>query len=285
MLNFKKMHGLGNDFVILDGRENGLSLSLEQRRFISDRKRGVGCDQLIVIERSQNFSETNFMRIYNPDGSEAEACGNATRCVADLLMREDNIDNIVIETVVGNLNCWREAEKRIRVEMGIPSLKWRDIPLSKEVDTLSLPLEEEPVAVSIGNPHCVFFIEFKDASGAQARYGGLDDWPDEEVEKQGKRFETDPLFPNKTNVEFVQVIAPDHVRMRVWERAAGITQACGSGACAVAVAAIKRGLTERKMTVSLDGGDLMIDWPSDDAPVYMTGPVTYVFDGVLSFNG
>ncbi len=267
MLNFKKMHGLGNDFVILDGRENGLALTLEQRRFIADRQRGVGCDQLIILERSENWSETNFMRIYNPDGSEAEACGNATRCVADLLMREDNVNSMVIETVAGNLNCWQEDEGLVRVDMGVPKLEWRDIPLSKEADTLNLPLEGDPVAVNIGNPHCVFFVDEISS--------------DKSVEVQGRRFELDPLFLNKTNVEFVQIVTPNHVRMRVWERAAGITQACGSGACAVAVAAIRRGLTERKMTVTLDGGDLTIDWPSDDAPVHMTGPVTYVFDGVI----
>ncbi|CAG0904822.1 unnamed protein product [Cyprideis torosa] len=288
------MHGLGNDFVILDGRENGLELSLEQRQFIADRKRGVGCDQLIVIERSKNWSEMNFMRIYNPDGSEAEACGNATRCLADLLMIEDDVDNIVIETVVGSLNCWKEGDKLVRVEMGVPKLDWQEIPLLKNCDTLYLeglrlaselrPSSKEnlPVAVNMGNPHCVFFVDFKDASGAQARYGCLDNWPDEELAKLGAKFEIDPIFPNKTNVEFAQILAPDHVRMRVWERAAGITQACGSGACATAVAAIRRGLTERKMTVTLDGGDLIIDWPSDKAPVHMTGPVAYVFDGVLN---
>jgi diaminopimelate epimerase len=269
MLNFKKMHGLGNDFVIIDGRENGLSLNEDQRRHISDRKRGVGCDQLIVLERSKSWAEMNFMRIYNPDGSEAEACGNATRCVAHLLMREDQVDNIVIETVVGSLNCWREGEQLVRVEMGKPKLNWNEIPLSKKCDPLHLPLEADPVAVNMGNPHCVFFI---------------DDVAAIDLEKIGPRFETDPLFPKKTNVEFVQILAPDHVRMRVWERAAGITQACGSGACAVAVAAIRRGLTERQMTVTLDGGDLIIDWPSDDAPVHMTGPVAYVFDGVLSLD-
>lgn len=265
------MHGLGNDFVILDGRENGLNLLIEQRRFIADRKRGVGCDQLIIIERSKNWSETNFMRIFNPDGSEAEACGNATRCVADLLMREDNVDSLVIETVAGSLNCWQEGEQMVRVDMGQPKLLWQEIPLFKECDTLHLPLNGDPVAVSMGNPHCVFFVD-----------NIADKWGDKVVGEIGKEFETDPLFPKKTNVEFVEVLSPTHLKMRVWERVAGITQACGSGACAVAVAAIRRGLTERKMTVSLDGGDLIIDWPSDKAPVHMTGPVSYVFDGSLS---
>lgn len=258
------MHGLGNDFVIIDGRENGLSLTPKQVRHIADRKRGVGGDQLILLERSKNWTEMTFMRIYNPDGSEAEACGNATRCIADLLMVEDDVDHIVIETLNGGLNCWREEGGLVRVEMGKPQLDWQNIPLSKECDTLYLSLEGDPAAVSMGNPHCIFFVDHVE---------------DVNVEKQGKRFETDPLFPAKTNVEFVEVLSPTHVRMRVWERAAGITQACGSGACAIAVAAIRRGLTARQMTVSLDGGDLIINWPHDDAPVSMTGPVAYVFEG------
>lgn len=268
---FKKMHGLGNDFVIFDARVKDIKLSREQIQKIADRKRGIGCDQLIVIETSKSFQEIYFMRIYNPDGSEAEACGNATRCVADLLMREDNVDQLVIETVVGALNCFRADNGQVTVHMGEPKLSWDEIPVSEKCDTLHLPLEGHPVGVSMGNPHCVFFVD-----------GSVDDMGDDGVEKQGKRFETDPLFPNRTNVEFVEVLSPNHVRMRVWERGAGITQACGSGACAVAVAAIRRGLTERKVTVTLDGGDLIIEWPTDNAQVAMTGPVSYVFDGTIN---
>ena len=281
------MHGLGNDFVIIDARETegeaGVTLTLDQVRFIADRKRGVGCDQLIMLERSKSWAEMNFMRIYNPDGGEAEACGNATRCVADLLMTEDNVDHIIIETVVGALNCWREAGGIVRVEMGKPQLNWQDIPLSQECDTLHLPLDGDPVAVSMGNPHCVFF-DFNKTSGVQARYGCLNDMSDEDIANLGRKFETDPLFPKKTNVEFVEVLDREHIRMRVWERGAGITQACGSGACAVAVAAIRRDLTERKITVTLDGGDLTIEWANDDAPVSMTGPVAYVFDGAMKLQ-
>lgn len=278
-INFKKMHGLGNDFVIIDGRENGLTLTPEQVRTISDRKRGVGCDLLVLMKYSKSWQETTFCHLINADGSEIEACGNAARCVAHLLMREDQTDNVIIETLNGSLNCWREDAELVRVEMGKPQLQWNEIPLSKECDTLYLgglrpvdglrPLEKNnaPVAVGIGNPHCIFFV--KDVAGV-------------DVAKIGAHFEVDPLFPNKTNVEFAEVLAPDHVRMRVWERGVGITQACGSGACAVAIAAIRRGLCERKVTVTLDGGDLIINWPSDDAPVHMTGPVAYVFDGVLN---
>ena len=229
---FQKMHGLGNDFVIFDARVKDIRLSSDDIRWIADRKKGVGCDQLIVIETSKSFFETNFMRIYNPDGSEAESCGNATRCVADILMREDGVDQIVIETVVGALNCSRAENEQITVLMGEPKLQWNEIPLSQECDTLHLPYPvttgepSDPAAVSMGNPHCIFFVD-----------NIADNFGDKAVEEFGKRYEIDPLFPNRTNVEFVEVLAKDHLRMRVWERGAGITQACGSGACAVAVAA------------------------------------------------
>lgn len=268
---FQKMHGLENDFVIFDARVKDIRLSRDDIQWIADRHKGVGCDQLIVLEVSKSFQEIAFMRIYNPDGSEAEACGNATRCVADLLMREENVDQIVIETVVGALNCSRADNGQVTVMMGEPKREWSQIPLSQECNTLHLPLEGDPIAVSMGNPHCIFFVD-----NIKDNYG------DEVVEKFGKRYETDPLFPNKTNVEFVEVLAKNHLRMRVWERGAGITQACGSGACAVAVAAIRRGLSERKLTVTLDGGDLIINWPSDDAQVEMTGPVSYSFQGLIS---
>lgn len=260
------MHGLGNDFVILDGRENGLELSPEQVRRIADRKRGIGCDLVILMKHSKNFQETTFVHLINADGSEIEACGNGTRCVADILMTEDRVDNVIVETLYGGLNCFREPDGQVRVEMGKPELGWQQIPLAEKCDTLHLPLEGDPVGVSMGNPHCVFFV---------------DDIEDINVEEQGRRFENDPLFPNKTNVEFVQVLAPDHIRMRVWERGCGITEACGSGACASAVAAIRRDLTKRKVTVTLDGGDLILEWPFDDAPVSMTGPVSYVFEGKI----
>ena len=270
MLNFKKMHGLGNDFVILDARVADISLSAEQIRYICDRKRGVGADQLILIEISEGFQETAFMRMFNSDGSIVRACGNATRCVADLLMTEEGMQSVVIETISGMLNCRRADGGLITVDMGKPKFGWRDIPLSKEMDTAHLPLMSDavsdPVAVNIGNPHCIFFVDSLEAIF---------------VEQEGKRFEVDPLFPDRVNVEFVQVSAPDHVRMRVWERGAGITDACGSGACAVVVASVLRGLTERKVVVTLDGGDLTIEWPDDDAQVSMTGPVSYVFDGKI----
>ncbi len=294
-IHFKKMHGLGNDFVIVDGRETGVSFLSEPQagkpataltpeiiKQISDRKRGVGCDLVALIRYSKTWQETPFVHLINADGSEIEACGNAARCIADVLMAEEGVDNIVIETLYGGLNCWKEADGQVRVEMGKPELEWSKIPLAENVDVMNLPLNikglDNPTAVSMGNPHCVFFI---DASGAQARYGHVNDWSDKMVSEIGAAIETHPMFPNKTNVEFVEVLSPTHLRMRIWERGCGITEACGSGACAIAVAAIKRGLTERKVTVTLDGGDLIIDWPTDEAPVSMTGPVAYVFDGQI----
>jgi len=159
MLNFKKMHGLGNDFVIFDGRENNLQLTLEQMQFIGDRKRGIGCDQLVILRHSKNWQETVFLDMFNADGGVIEACGNMTRCVADILMTEDGTDNVILETLNGSLNCWKEDNGLVRVEMGKPKLDAKDIPLSENCDTLHLPLAGDPVAVNVGNPHCVFFVE------------------------------------------------------------------------------------------------------------------------------
>lgn len=263
-INFIKMHGLGNDFVIVDARDQRIDLSKEKLRQVSDRNRGVGCDQFIVIEPSAQA--TAFMRIYNPDGSEAGACGNATRCVADILMREGDAGECALETVSGILECFRQGDL-VRVNMGAPRLSWNQIPVKEQCDTLHLPLEGDPVGVSMGNPHCVFFC-------ANAEL--------EPVDKLGSKIERDAFFPDRANVEFVSVLAPDMLRMRVWERGAGITQACGSGACAAGVAAIRRGLTGPKVLVRLDGGDLTIEWGGEGQPVFMTGPVAYVFEGTIS---
>lgn len=279
VLNFKKMHGLGNDFVILDGRENGLTLSPEQIRTLADRKRGIGCDTVVLIKYSKTFNEIPYVHMYNSDGTEAEACGNATRCVADIMMREEQMDHVVLQTMQGSLNCYREGDDLVRVEMGEPKWGWKDIPLSEECDTLHLPIKGDPAAVNIGNPHCVYFVDLFSASVEQARLGRIEDWSNDDLTLFGREIETHALFPNKTNVEFVEVLAKDHIRMRVWERGVGITEACGSGACAVAVATIRRGLTDREVTVTLDGGDLVINWPADDAQISMTGPVSYVFEG------
>lgn len=269
-ISFHKMHGLGNDFVIIDNRSKSLLLSAEQRRFLADRRRGVGCDQLILLEPSTGGDI--FMRIFNPDGSEAGACGNATRCVASLIMGETGRAACTVETIAGLLHCTSgDKNGDITVDMGRPGLEWHEIPLSKQCDTLSLPLEGAPVAVSMGNPHCVYVCEDADAVA---------------VDKLGPKVEHHPLFPERTNVEYVSMQGDNHIRMRVWERGAGITQACGTGACAAAVAVLRRGLADRArpVRVTLDGGDLEIFWRAGDDRVLMTGPVAYIFKGDISLS-
>lgn len=262
-LGFLKMHGLGNDFVVIDSRGRGAVVTPALARALGDRNRGVGFDQLAEIRDAEGADFT--LDFWNADGSRAGACGNATRCVSDLVMRQTGQDGVSLLTARGSLSALRRADGLVSVNMGAPQLDWADIPLSHAADPLHLPLPGDPVGVGMGNPHCVFFVPDAEAVA---------------LATDGPRFELDPLFPQKTNVEFVSVIAPDHLRMRVWERGAGITLACGSGACAVAVAAHLRGLTGRKVVLDVDGGRLEIDWREDG--VWMTGPVAHVFDGVLS---
>jgi diaminopimelate epimerase len=276
-LPFRKMHGLGNDFVVLDARARSLGLSLESRRMVADRKLGVGCDQLIVLEPPAGRDADVFMRIYNPDGTEAGACGNATRCVASVLMAERNADAAVVQTIAGLL----EAEKVgtgsnglpvISVDMGPAQLDWRDVPLSTACDTLHLPLAagpySDPVGCSMGNPHATFFVD--DAALLDEKM----------TDKFGALFETDALFPQKANIGFARVIGPDRLRLRMWERGAGRTLACGSGACAAIVASARRGLTSRKAEIVMDGGTLVMEWLRD-GHVLMTGGVAQSFTGTL----
>jgi diaminopimelate epimerase len=269
MIPFTKMHGLGNDCVVIDARLEPRPLHSEQIKRIADRRRGVGCDQLVVLEPPKNGAAAAFLRFYNPDASEAEACGNATRCIAARLMQEAGVDEIAVETVAGVLPAHVDSRGLVAVDMGTAQFGWREIPLSREADTLRLDLAagpySEPVAVNIGNPHCVFFVDDADAV---------------DVARHGEAVERDPLFPERTNVEFVQVLDRGRIRMRVWERGAGITQACGSGACAVAVAAARRDLCERRSEIILDGGSLFIDWRADNH-VVMSGPVAVSFTGIL----
>lgn len=268
MTHFLKMHGLGNDFVILDGRGALPALSPESIRKISHRNFGVGCDQLIIMEPSTKADV--FMRIYNPDASESGACGNATRCVASLIMKETGREAVTIETISGVLPCTRSGNL-VTVNMGQPRLEWQEIPLAAQADTSNVQLGSEgisnPVCVNMGNPHAVFFVDEAEAVA---------------IERIGPKFERDPIFPKRANIEFVEVLDRTHVRARVWERGAGVTLACGSGACAVAVAGVRRGLTARKVTVTMDGGDLQLEWREADNCVYMTGPVALVYKGNLA---
>ena len=269
-LPFVKMHGLGNDFVVVDARLDGVSLGPEAARRIADRHTGVGCDQLIVIEPARARLADAFMRIVNADGGEVQACGNATRCVADLLMREKCVGHVVIETGAGLLDAEAAAEGQVSVDMGPVRLDWREIPLSKSADTLRLDIAvgalKEPAAVNVGNPHAVFFVADAEAI---------------DLATLGPAIERHPMFPERTNVEAVQVLGPGRLRMRVWERGVGITRACGTGACASLVAASRRGLAGREAEVVLDGGTLRIEWSKDDH-VIMTGPVATSFTGRLS---
>lgn len=253
MTHFRKMHGLGNDFVMIDTRDQDVSLSPEQIERICDRNFGVGCDLMTVLEPSDNADI--FARFYNADGSESDACGNATRCVGDIILKETGKDSITIETGRGILTATRAENDMITINMGEP----RDI--------TDLPLEGDPVGVNMGNPHCVFFV---------------DDVAAIDLAAAGAPIEMHEIFPNRTNVEYVQNMGNNILRQITWERGVGRTLACGSGACATATAAITRGLvTGRKAEVILDGGSLFIEWQESDNTILMTGPVAYVFEGVL----
>ncbi|HYH23627.1 MAG TPA: diaminopimelate epimerase [Azospirillum sp.] len=268
--DFLKMHGLGNDFVVIDARQQPYAPAEAEVRAIADRKTGVGCDQFIVVEPPRTAGSAALMRIRNADGGEVEACGNAARCVGWLLMEETGADRAVFETVCGPLEARRAGKDLVTVDMGPARLEWTAIPLAGAQDTLHLPIDQggvsDPVAVNMGNPHCVFFVD--DAEAVP-------------VDRIGPGLEHHPLFPERTNVEFATVLSPTRIRMRVWERGVGITRACGTGACATLVAAARRGLTERKADVVLDGGTLTIEW-TEDGRVLMTGPVAVAFTGRLS---
>jgi diaminopimelate epimerase len=270
-LAFTKMHGLGNDFVVVDARAGDPGLGLEDYRAIGDRRRGVGYDQFLTILPPLNGG-TAFMKIHNPDGSEAEACGNGTRCVAAVLMDEAGQDDAVIETVAGSLACARSTDGRVTVDMGPAGLDWAGIPLARNVDTLNVDLEGAPATgaccVNIGNPHAVFLVDDAEAV------------PLAEI---GPVLEHHPMFPERANIEFATVRSRTELRMRVWERGAGVTQACGSGACATLVAAARRGLADRRADVILDGGTLTIDW-TEAGRVLMTGPTATSFSGSINLS-
>lgn len=264
-LAFRKMHGAGNDFVIIDQRQRELALTPKAVRLIGHRRFGVGFDQLAEILPDEHA--TARLRFWNSDGSRSAACGNASRCIADLLMKEAGQSSVTLAVDNGVLSAGRRANGLVEVDMGAPLLGWQEIPLSREVDTLSLPLEGAPAACSMGNPHCSFFVE---------------DVASVDLARLGPRIEHDPLFPERTNVQFVQILAPDRARVRVWERGAGETLASGSSSCAVLVNAVRRGLLERLATIILDGGELQIEWRESDGHVLMAGPTAHVFDGTLT---
>ncbi len=262
------MHGAGNDFVVLDARGRPLELAAASVRHIADRRLGVGCDQLIIIEPDEAGADA-FMRILNADGSESGACGNATRCVAALLAEESGARVVSIRTIAGVLRSEILGPGLVEVDMGPPLLQWGDIPLQGPADTLHLPLAlgpvSDPAACSMGNPHATFFVE---------------DFLHLPIELIGPKLETHRLFPERANIGFAKIENSSRIKLRVWERGAGLTLACGSGACAALVNAHRRGLTERQATVVMDGGELLITW-TEDGRVLMRGPAETAFAGAL----
>jgi diaminopimelate epimerase len=269
---FLKMNGLGNDFVVVEARSAPFAPSADQVRAIADRAAGIGCDQLIAIEPGEGVDAR--VRFWNADGEEVSACGNGTRCVGWLLMQASGKDHAVMETRAGLLVATRAGERLVSVDMGKPRLEWGEIPLDTAQDTRALDvvlhpdpaLRNPPGAVSMGNPHVVFFV---------------DDIGTAPIREAGPVIERHPLFPEHVNVGFAQIKSRDRIRLRVWERGAGLTQACGTGACAALVAAARRDLTDRTATLELDGGELLIEWRAKDDHVIMTGPAAVDFAGEL----
>ena len=261
-ISFMKMHGLGNDFVIVDSRGPGPLISEEMARRLGNRHLGVGFDQLAVISDSPQADVA--LTFFNADGSTAGACGNATRCVAQYEMQRLGRTTLSLITERGILQA-RQQGALVSVNMGHPMLNWDEVPLAREMETLYLPLEGRPTATGMGNPHCTFFVENADAI---------------DLAQLGPRFEHDPLFPERTNVQFVHVLGENRLRMRVWERGVGVTLASGSSSCATAVAAARLGLTGPTVEIQLDGGSIHIDWREDG--VWMTGATMHVFDGQLT---
>ncbi|MGI9371430.1 MAG: diaminopimelate epimerase [Hyphomicrobiales bacterium] len=271
---FRKMNGLGNDFVILDGRKRPIKIDESLARSIADRNSGIGCDQLIVFDNSV-IADVR-MRIWNHDGGEVESCGNATRCVGDILLDDDPSASLSVETNGGLLNCTRAPEGLISVDMGAPKFHWSQIPLAEEFhDTRAVELQIGPIddpilhtpsVVNVGNPHCVFWVE------DETKY---------DLTKVGPLLENHPLFPQRANISLARVVNREHIVLNVWERGVGITRACGTAACATMAAAARKNLTERTATITLPGGDLQMAWREEDDHIIMTGPVAYEFEGTL----
>jgi diaminopimelate epimerase len=273
-IGFRKMNGLGNDFVVLDARSRALGLVSDVVRAIADRKEGIGCDQIIALEPSRKADV--FMRIWNADGGEVGACGNATRCVAALVAAERGEPKVSIETESAVLGAVVNGDGSVTVDMGGPRFAWNEIPLSEpfhdtrrielQVGPIDDPVLHTPSVVNVGNPHCLFFV---------------DDVAAHDLAHFGPMLEHHPLFPERANISLVQVTGPDALKVRTWERGAGLTRACGTAACAAAVAAARRELVGRKVRVSLPGGDLNIEWRESDGHTLMTGPYALDFEGTL----
>ncbi len=266
---FLKMHGAGNDFVVIDNRNDDIRIDASAAAKIAERRFGVGCDQLVVMGKADDADVR--MVIFNSDGGEVAACGNATRCVGWRLIQETGKEVVTIETKAGRLSVQRgDAPFQVTVDMGSPSWNWQDIPLSESRNTEHLGISDgalmDPVALSVGNPHMVFFVRDIDFVA---------------MEKHGPALEKHSLFPQGANVSAAQVVDNETIKLKVWERGAGLTLACGTAACATLVAAVRRNLTGRKAMIQLPGGDLFIEWRESDNRILMTGPVAEVFSGAF----
>ena len=270
---FRKMNGLGNDFVILDARQKPAKLGADDIRRIGDRTNGPGCDQVIVLEPSKTADV--FMRIFNSDGSEVAACGNAARCVALILAQESGREKVGIETSAGLLAAQVDGPARVVIDMGKPRFAWDEIPLAEpfhdttkielQIGPIDAPVLHSPSVVNVGNPHAIFWVDDVDAH---------------DLARAGPLLENHPIFPERANISLAQVIARDRIKLRTWERGAGLTKACGTAACAAAVAATRKGFTDRSVTVDLPGGSLLIDW-TQDGHILMSGPAEFEFEGTL----
>jgi len=272
--HFRKMNGLGNDFVVFDARKRPLAMDEAKARAIADRKTGIGCDQLIVLEPSAKADVT--MRIWNNEGGEVESCGNATRCIADILFDEKKASRATIDTKGGFLVAEKGGERLVTVDMGLPRFDWQDIPLSEKfhdtryidlhVGPVEAPLIDRPSVVNVGNPHCIFWVKDLDVV---------------DLARVGPMLEHHPLFPKRANITLARIDARDHVVIKVWERGAGLTKACGTAACAVMAAGFRLKRLDAKATITLPGGDLFMGVREADGHVIMTGPVAYEFEGDL----
>jgi diaminopimelate epimerase len=268
---FIKMNGLGNEIVVVDMRRSAAAISPADARAAA-KPDGAPYDQLMALYAPRTPGTDAFVRIYNNDGSESGACGNGMRCVADLLARESGKDAMTFETKAGIINCWKAAEL-FTVDMGAPRFRWDEIPLAEKFDTRAIELQIGPIdnpvlhspsAVNMGNPHAIFWV---------------DDVNAHDLERFGPLLENHPIFPERANITLAAVKTPEHIVIRTWERGAGLTKACGSAACAAAVTAARLGRAGRKVTVTVPGGDLAIEWRASDDHVLMTGPVAYEFEG------
>ncbi len=270
---FRKMNGLGNDFVVLDARRKSIGVAPEDARRISDRAKGPGCDQVIVLEPSKKADL--FMRIFNADGSEVEACGNAARCVALLVAEESGRPDVTVETRAGLLKAHVESAHSVVIDMGKPLFAWEGIPLAEpfadttrielQIGPIDAPVLHSPSVVNVGNPHAIFWVDDVNAYDL-GRFGPL--------------LENHPVFPERANISLAHVTSRNALTLRTWERGAGLTKACGTAACAAAVAAARKGFTDRQVTVTLPGGKLFIDWTAD-GHILMRGPAELEFEGTL----